>query len=79
MKEEDGTDIDIKEEEIPDALLVEAEIDEVRYIIIIIIIIIIFINCNWVVTWWQRLFDTYTKYDIGLLLNLRWEGYMKSM
>ena len=48
-------------------------------IIIIIIIIIIFINCNWVVTRWQWLFDTHTKYDIGLLLNLRREGYMRSM
>jgi hypothetical protein len=34
-------------------------------IIIIIIIIIIFINCNWVVTRWQWLFYTYTKYEIG--------------
>ena len=47
--------------------------------IIIIIIIIIFINCNWVVTRWQWLFDTYAKYEIGLLLNLRREGYMRSM
>ena len=37
-------------------------------------IIIIFINCNWVVTQWQWLFDTYTKYDVGLLLNLRRGG-----
>jgi hypothetical protein len=29
---------------------------------IIIIIIIIFINCNWVVTRWQWLFNTYTKH-----------------
>jgi len=29
------------------------------------IIIIIFINCNWVVTWWQWLFCMYTKYEIG--------------
>jgi len=30
-------------------------------IIIIIIIIIIFINCSWVVTWWQWLFYMYTN------------------
>ena len=30
-----------------------------------IIIIIIFINCSWVVTRWQWLFYTYTKYEIG--------------
>ena len=46
---------------------------------VIIIIIIIFINCSWVVTRCQWLFDTYTKYDIGLLLSLRREGYMRSM
>ena len=45
-------------------------------IVIIIVIIIIIINCSWVVTRWQWLFDTYTKYDIGLLLSLRREGYM---
>jgi hypothetical protein len=45
----------------------------------IVILIIIFINCNWVVTRWQWLFNTYTKYEIGLLLNLRREGYMRSM
>ena len=28
-------------------------------------VIIIFINCNWVVTRWQRLFYMYTKYEIG--------------
>jgi hypothetical protein len=28
--------------------------------------IIIFINCNWVVTRWQWLFNTYTKHEIGL-------------
>ena len=28
-------------------------------------LIIIFINCNWVVTRWQWLFYTYTKYEIG--------------
>jgi len=28
-------------------------------------IIIIIINCNWVVTQWQWLFYTYTKYEIG--------------
>ena len=44
-----------------------------------IIIIIIIINCNLVVARWQWLFDTNTKYDIGLLLNLRREGYMRSM
>ena len=27
----------------------------------IIIIIIIFINCNWVITWWQWLFYMYTN------------------
>jgi len=32
---------------------------------IIIIIIIIIINCNWVVTRWQWLFNMYTKYEIG--------------
>jgi len=32
---------------------------------IIIIIIIIFINCNWVVTWWQWLFYMYTKCETG--------------
>jgi hypothetical protein len=47
--------------------------------VIIIIIIIIFINCNWVVTRWQWLFNTYTKHEIGLLLNLRREGHMRSM
>jgi len=31
----------------------------------LIIIIIIFINCNWIVTWWQWLFYMYTKYEIG--------------
>jgi len=44
---------------------------------LIIIITIIFINCNWVVTWWQWLFYMYTKY--WLLINLSWEGYMRSM
>ena len=34
-------------------------------IFIIIIIIIIIINCSWVVTRWQWLFYTYTKYEIG--------------
>ena len=48
-------------------------------IIIIIIIIIIFINCNWVVTRWQWLFYMYTKHEIGLVLNLSLEGYMRSM
>jgi hypothetical protein len=43
------------------------------------VIIIIFINCNWVVTRWQWLFNTYTKHEIGFLLNLRREGYMRSM
>jgi hypothetical protein len=43
----------------------------------IIIIIIIFINCNWVVTRWQWLFNT--KHEIGLVLNLRREGYVRSM
>jgi hypothetical protein len=42
-------------------------------------IIIIFINCNWVVTRWQWLFNTYTKHEMGFLLNLRPEGYMRSM
>jgi len=28
-------------------------------------IIIIFINCNWVITWWQWLFYMYTKQEIG--------------
>jgi hypothetical protein len=28
-------------------------------------VIIIFINCNWVVTRWQRSFCMYTKYEIG--------------
>jgi len=28
---------------------------------IIIIIIIIFINCSWVITWWQWLFYMYTN------------------
>jgi len=28
-------------------------------------IITIIINCNWVVTRWQWLFDMYTKYEIG--------------
>jgi len=32
---------------------------------VIIIIIIIIINCNWIVTRWQRLFYMYTKYEIG--------------
>jgi hypothetical protein len=41
--------------------------------------IIIFINCNCVVTRWQWLFNTNTKHEIGLLLNLRREGYMRSM
>jgi hypothetical protein len=41
--------------------------------------IIIFIFCNWVVTRWQWLFNTNTKHEIGLLLNLRREGYMRSM
>jgi hypothetical protein len=45
----------------------------------LIIIIIIFINCNWVVTRWQWSFNTYTKHETGLLLNLRPEGYMRSM
>ena len=35
------------------------------YYIVKDIIIIIFINCNWVVTWWQWLFYMYTKYEIG--------------
>jgi hypothetical protein len=43
------------------------------------VVIIIFIYCNWVVTRWQWLFDTNTKHEIGLLLNLRREGYMRSM
>jgi hypothetical protein len=43
-----------------------------------IMIIIIFINCNWVVTRWQWLFNTHTKHEIGFLLNLRREGYMRS-
>jgi hypothetical protein len=42
-------------------------------------IIIIFINCNWVFTRWQWLFNTYTKHEIGLLLNLRREDYMRRM
>jgi hypothetical protein len=37
------------------------------------------INCNWIVTRWQWLFNTYTKHDTGLLLNLRREGYVRSM
>jgi hypothetical protein len=45
----------------------------------IIIIIIIFINCNWVVTRWQWLFNTYTKHVIGSLLNLRREGKMAAI
>jgi hypothetical protein len=32
---------------------------------LIIVIIIIFINCSWVVTWWQWLFYMYTKYEPG--------------
>ena len=36
-----------------------------QIMMIIIIIIIIIIHCNWVVTRWQRLFYTYTKYEIG--------------
>jgi hypothetical protein len=48
-------------------------------LIMIIIIIIMFINCSWVVTRCQWLFNTYTKHEIGLLLNLRREGYMRSM
>jgi len=24
-----------------------------------------FINCSWVVTWWQWLFYMFTKYEIG--------------
>jgi hypothetical protein len=40
---------------------------------------LIFINCNLVVTRWQWLFNTYTKHEIGFLLNLRREGYMRSM
>jgi hypothetical protein len=38
--------------------------------LVIIIIIIIFIYCNWVVTRWQWLFNTNTKHEISLLLNL---------
>jgi len=34
-------------------------------IIIIILLLLLFINCNWVVTRWQRLFYMYTKYEIG--------------
>jgi hypothetical protein len=49
------------------------------YLLIILIIIIIFINCNWVDTRWQWSFNTYTKHDTGLLLNLSQEGYMRSM
>jgi hypothetical protein len=45
----------------------------------LIIIIIIFINCNWVVTRWQLSFNTHTKHEMGLLLNFRPEGYMRSM
>jgi hypothetical protein len=41
--------------------------------------IILFIYCNWVVTRWQWLFNTNTKHEIGLLLNLRREGYMRGM
>ena len=41
----------------------------IMMIIIIIIITIIFINCNWVVTRWQWLFYTYTKYEIGYRLE----------
>jgi hypothetical protein len=37
-------------------------------------ILIIFINCNWVVTRWQWSFNTYTKHETGLLLNLLREG-----
>jgi hypothetical protein len=44
----------------------------------IIIIIIIFINCNWIAARWQWLTNTYAKHEIGLLLNLRREGYMRS-
>jgi flagellar basal body-associated protein FliL len=47
-------------------------------VIIIIIIIIIFINCNWVLTRWQWSFNT-KKHETGLLINLRREGYMRSM
>jgi hypothetical protein len=28
--------------------------------------LILFINCNWVVTRWQWLFNTHTKHGIGL-------------
>jgi hypothetical protein len=51
----------------------------IREIIIIIVIIIVIINCNLVVTRWQWSFNTYTKHEIGLLLNLRREGDMRSM
>jgi hypothetical protein len=37
-----------------------------KYIIIIIIIIIIFINCNWVVTRWQWLFNTNTFPNVDI-------------
>jgi hypothetical protein len=33
------------------------------------LIIVMFINYNWVVTRWQWSFNTYTKHEIGLLLN----------
>jgi hypothetical protein len=37
------------------------------------------IYCNWVVTRWQWLFNANAKHEIGLLLNLRLEGYMISI
>jgi hypothetical protein len=37
------------------------EISDCAYYVIIIIIIIIFINCIWVITWWQWLFYMYTN------------------
>jgi hypothetical protein len=55
------------------------QIDLFLRIIIIIIIIIIFINCNWVVTRWQWLFNMSIKHEIDLQLNSRPEGYMRSL
>jgi len=42
------------------------------------VIIIIFINCTWVVTWWQWLF--YSIQNMKLVTNkFKLGGYMRSM
>jgi len=38
---------------------------EIVPVALLLLIIIIIINCSWVVTRWQWLFYTYTKYEIG--------------